>query len=224
MTWIRLGRSIGIGLIVLAMAGCDRDAGLEETALAPATAAAESSAAAPSFDTAAAEAYCTEKGGELVDRVATWNTNGDPAARLPLAGRLRLCEFETGTGDTATRISVDLVTLYSEAPTIAAVAYLSKVPPLQTPTASTNPAAYQCTAALGGTSTWGNTNNAGGWVDAAQPVFTIMDLCVFPDLSTIDEFGIWYYASGIVRGVDLAPILRYQPGDKLPAMFERVRP
>ena len=49
--------------------------------------------------TIAAETYCTDKGGALVDRVATWNTNGDPSTWLELAGRLRLCEFEDGSGD-----------------------------------------------------------------------------------------------------------------------------
>ena len=73
-------------------------------------------------DTAAAEASCTSNGGQLVDRVATWNTNADPTAWLQLGGRQRFCEFESGTGDEATRISVDLVALSSEQPTLAAVA------------------------------------------------------------------------------------------------------
>ena len=38
--------------------------------------------------------------------------------------------------------------------------------------------------------------------------------------STIDAFGIFCYANDTVRGGDLAPLFRYQPGDKLPAMFE----
>ena len=51
------------------------------------------------------------------------------------------------------------------------------------------------------------------------PVFTVMNLCVFPDMSAIDEFGIFYYANGIVRGADLATKFRYQPGDTLPGIF-----
>jgi hypothetical protein len=31
-------------------------------------------------------------------------------------------------------------------------------------------------------------------------------------------------ATGAVRGADFSPIMRYQPGDQLPDMFERVRP
>jgi hypothetical protein len=50
-----------------------------------------------------------------------------------------------------------------------------------------------------------------------------MNMCFFADGSAIDEFGIFYYADGTVRGADLAPLFRYQPGDKLPAMFEEPR-
>jgi hypothetical protein len=177
-------------------------------------------------DDADARAYCTDHGGMLVDRVATWNTNADPDARLELAGRMTLCEFEsTVEGDAApSRISVDLVTLSSEEPTLAAVAYLSKVPPLLPPQPSMNPAQYNCTEGLGGAAAFGNTATVGGWLDGSQPVFETMSLCMFADGSAIDEFGIFYYATGAVRGADLAPILRYQPGDQLPDMFERVRP
>jgi hypothetical protein len=77
-------------------------------------------------DDAAALTYCTDKGGTLVDRVATWNTNADAGAQVPLAGRMTFCEFESGEGDQTTRIAVELTTLPSEQPTLAAVAYLSK--------------------------------------------------------------------------------------------------
>jgi hypothetical protein len=56
-----------------------------------------------------------------------------------------------------------------------------------------------------------------------EPVFKVMNLCVFADGSAIDEFGIMYYAAGTVRGADLAPLSRYQPGDKLPAMVAEPR-
>jgi hypothetical protein len=194
-------------LLVLIIAGC-----------VPPTSSASPSGSGS--DDAAARAYCTEKGGMLVDRVAIWNTNADPSAWLQLAGRMTLCEFESGEGDQTTRIAVDLVTLYSEQPTMAAIAYLSKVPLTLPSTPSENPGAYNCDVGLGGAEAFGNTATAGGWVDTSQPIFVVMDLCVFADGSTIDEFGIFYYATGAVRGADLAPILRYQPGDRLPAMFE----
>jgi len=172
---------------------------------------------------AAARAYCTDKGGTLVDRVATWNTNADPAAQLPLAGHQTFCEFETGQGDQTTRISVDLVTLSSAQPTIAAVAYLSKIGPVVPPDPSSNPAVYNCNTGLGGAAAFGNTAAGGGWLDAAQPVFKVMIMCVFADGSAIDAFGIFYYANDAVRGADLAPLFRYQPNGKLPAMFEAPR-
>jgi hypothetical protein len=50
-----------------------------------------------------------------------------------------------------------------------------------------------------------------------------MNMCFFADGSAIDEFGILYYADGTVRGADLAPLFRYQPGNKLPAMFDEPR-
>jgi hypothetical protein len=38
-------------------------------------------------------------------------------------------------------------------------------------------------------------------------------------MSAIDEFGIFYYANGIVRGADLASKFRYRPGATLPGIF-----
>lgn len=205
-----------LGLIVAACSPAGAPtASLGQASFPPATAGS-----VPVVDNGSARVYCTEKGGMLVDRVATWNTNADPSAWLQLAGRMTLCEFESGEGDQTTRIAVDLVTLYSEQPTMAAIAYLSKVPPTLPADPGQNPGAYNCDAGLGGAEAFGNTATAGGWVDSSQPIFVVMDLCVFADGSTIDEFGIYYYATGAVRGADLAPILRYQPGDRLPAMFE----
>jgi putative hemolysin len=200
-------------LAAILVAGCSSGTG------APAGSGASGSGTAAS----GAEGYCTSKGGQLVTRVATWNTNADPQAWLQLAGKSEFCEFESGSGQNATRISVDLTTLYSQQPTMAAIAYLSKVPPLTPPQPSANPAAYNCTNQLGGAADFGNTATPGGWVDTTQPVFKVMNYCVFADGSAIDEFGILYYATGAVRGADLAPILRYQPNGKLPAMFTRVR-
>jgi len=182
-----------------------------------------SSAAASGGGDPAARQYCTDKGGMLVDRTATWNTNADRAAQLTLAGRQTFCEFESGTGNETTRISVDLVTLSSAEPTIAAVAYLSKVGPVVPPDPGRNPAVYDCNTGLGGAAAFGNTAAGGGWLEASQPVFKVMIMCVFADGSAIDAFGIFYYAAGTVRGADLAPLLRYQPDGKLPAMFEAPR-
>ena len=213
---------------VASLAACSATVSPPPTGVGVGTAAPESSASAPATDggsgggsdTAAAEEYCTDQGGMLVDRVATWNTNSDPSAWLELAGRMRLCEFEMGQGDTTTRISVDLVTLYSEEPTLAGLAYLSKAPPTLPKESSANPAAYNCTQGLAGTSQFGNAPaSGGGWTDTTQPVFVVMSLCMFADGSAIDEWGITYYANGAVRGADLATKMRYQPTGPLPAVF-----
>jgi hypothetical protein len=50
-----------------------------------------------------------------------------------------------------------------------------------------------------------------------------MQMCFFADGSAIDAFGIFYYADDAIRGTDLAPLFRYQPRGKLPAMFEETR-
>ena len=56
-----------------------------------------------------------------------------------------------------------------------------------------------------------------------EPVFVVMNLCVFADESAIDAFGLWYHGDGTIRGADLATKFRYQPGRQLPAMFEKPR-
>jgi phosphohistidine swiveling domain-containing protein len=75
---------------VAAAAGCTT-AGSLDSAASPPTATADTDQAAT--------AYCTDQGRMLVERVATWNTNGDPSTWLTLAGRMTFCEFEMGEGD-----------------------------------------------------------------------------------------------------------------------------
>lgn len=175
-------------------------------------------------DNAAARTYCTDQGGKLVERHPVWNTNGNPSTWLRLAGDQTFCEFESGTGDQTTRIAVDLVTLASDAPTLAGLAYLSKVPPTLPETPSTNPAAFNCSTGLGGAQAFGTASVAsGGWVNEAEPVFEVMNMCVFADGSAIDEWGITYHSQGTVRGADLATKMRYQPNGELPAVFPRSR-
>jgi hypothetical protein len=168
-----------------------------------------------------ARQYCRDQGGMLVDRQATYNANSDQANWLVLPQIVTFCEFEEGTGDTATRISVDLMTLYSTDPTLAGVAYLAKLPPTLPPTPSSNPASWNCTHGLGGTSQFGTSVAGGGWVDVSQKTFVVMNECVFADMSAIDEFGILYYSQGTVRGADLATKMRYHPTDGLPSFFNK---
>ncbi len=163
-----------------------------------------------------ARQHCTDSGGDAVTARPEFGTNGDPDTWLDLGGTVELCRFETGEGDEATRIYVDLVTLYSEQPTLAGVAYLSRVPVSLPEEPSANPATFNC-AALGGSAQFGSTVGGGGWVTDDRPT-EVVDLCVFPDLSFIDEFGIFYYSDGTVRGIDLATVMRYD-ADPLPGIF-----
>jgi len=213
--------ALSLAGLLLAVAGCAAVGSSASPSTAPASSVGGGSAG--SSGDGAARRYCTDKGGMLVDRVAVWNTNADPAAQLPLAGRMTFCEFESGSGQETTRISVDLTTLSSKQPTLAAIAYLSKIGPVVPANPGQNPGAYDCNTGLGGSGTFGNTSAGGGWVAASEPVFKVMDMCFFADGSAIDEFGIFYYANDAVRGADLAPLFAYQPGTKLPAVFEEPR-
>jgi hypothetical protein len=213
--------ALSLAGLLLAVAGCSAVGSLASPPTAPASSVGGGSAG--SSGDGAARRYCTDKGGMLVDRVAVWNTNADPAAQLPLAGKMTFCEFESGTGQATNRIAVDLTTLSSKEPTLAAIAYLSKIGPVVPPDPGQNPGAYDCNAGLGGAGTFGTTAAGGGWVAASQPVFKVMNMCFFADGSAIDEFGIFYYANDAVRGADLAPLFAYQPGGKLPAVFAKPR-
>jgi hypothetical protein len=166
---------------------------------------------------AAARRHCAESGGEALIARPEYGTNSDPEAWLELAGEAELCRFENVDDDT--RIYVDLVTLYSEEPTLAGVAYLSRVGPMLPDQPSANPATFNCDA-LGGSAQWGTGVAGGGWVTSDRPT-EVVDLCVFPDRSFIDEFGIFYYAGDVVRGTDLATVMRYA-ADPLPAIFTEV--
>jgi len=176
---------------------------------------------AASLQNKAAAKYCEESGGAAQTAHAYAGTNGDRSAWLELGQSTELCRFEMPGADPndpfqATRIYVDLVTLYTDQPTLAGVAYLAKVTPTLPATPSANPAAYNC-AALGGTSQFGTSVDGGGWATEDRPD-EVVDLCVFPDLSFIDEFGILYYATGTVRGADLSTKMNYNP-TRLPDLF-----
>jgi len=48
----------------------------------------------------------------------------------------------------------------------------------------------------------------GGWVNLDDPDDQVVAMCDFPDGSTIDEWGLAYYSGDVVRGADLAQLLR----------------
>jgi putative hemolysin len=156
-------------------------------------------------DPAAAREYCTSSGGEVQTRLATWNTNADPAEWVDLGRSIEVCRFQADD-EAQSRIYVDLVTLWSEKPSLAAGAYLAKVP-MDADPAQGNPATTHCHA-LGGSAQFGAGAQGGGWVATDDPIDQVVAMCVFPDGSMIDEWGIAYMSSGEVRGTDLSTLFR----------------
>ncbi len=167
--------------------------------------AASPVSASVTFDVDAAQDYCVSVGGQVQERAATWNTNSDPAQWVDLGRTMEMCRFKADD-EAGSRIYVDLLTLWSESPSLAAAAYLAKVP-MSDELPPGNPASYHC-AGLGGSSQWGTGAAGGGWVDPDDPDDQVAAMCVFPDGSAIDEWGIAYYSGGVVRGADLAPLFR----------------
>lgn len=164
---------------------------------------------APAFsaspDTSAAAGYCVAKGGEVDTRAPYFNTNDNQQSWLRLAGNRRFCKF-TSKKD-GSRIHVLLSTLYSEKPTLAALAYYAEIP--YNGVCHGNPGSCYCSQ-LGGTDLFGGINlNGGGWVMKSDPVDTVLEACIFPDMSSIDSWGLTYHQAKIIRGKNLAKVLRY---------------
>ncbi len=151
-----------------------------------------------------AEAYCVNHGGEVDTRAPYFNTNDAEQGWLRLSGDRQFCKFTSKDGS---RIHILISTLYSDQPTMAALAYYAKVP--YGGTCNGNPGSCYCSQ-LGGTDLFGGINlNGGGWVMKSDPVDTVLEACIFPDLSSIDSWGLTYNQAGIIRGKNLAKILRY---------------
>jgi putative hemolysin len=154
----------------------------------------------------AAAEYCMKKGGEVDIRAPYFNTNDDNRQNwLKLSGTRAFCKF-TSKSD-GSRIHVLLSTLYSKQPSLAALAYYSKTP--YAGACNGNPASCYCSQ-LGGSDQFGGVNlNGGGWVKLSDPVDTVLEACIFPDMSTIDSWGLTYHQASIIRGKNLKGVLRY---------------
>jgi putative hemolysin len=165
-----------------------------------------------------AAAYCVKKGGVVQTRIPEYNTNGGDT--LVLSGSADFCQF-TSAKD-GSQINVRLSTLFTKRPTLAALAYYAQV---QLGDCNGNPASCYCTL-LGGTDLFGGINAAGGgWVLESDPN-DVLEACIFPDLSSIDSWGLAYHSADIIRGKDLAKVLRFPdpytaPGSKAHAPFKR---
>jgi len=146
--------------------------------------------------------YCKATGGIVVLRHAVYGTNNDPSAWLWLAGEERFCQYNASD---SSAIHLSLETLTTKTPTLAALAYYAKVQ--WNGKGNGNPASFYCSQ-LGGAEI-GATDFAGGaWVSKGG-VYQLLEACVFPDNSTIDSWGLLYHSAGIIRGIDLAKVLKY---------------
>lgn len=238
--------SIAAGCLVIALAGCGSGASsatatsaavqttagssaasaspASSSASSPATTRSSSALSSSGSGTATAggnpeaAAYCQQKGGQVQTRTAYYGTNGDQTNWLALGETTTMCRFQAAD-EAKSRIYVDLTTLSSAEPTLAALAYLSMVPMPQS-SGGANPASGYCTKELSGSSTFGAIGaSGGGWVAKGDPDDVVVNLCVFPDLSFIDEWGLAYHSTGAVRGTNLAKTMEYQPGSNLPPVF-----
>jgi hypothetical protein len=157
------------------------------------------------------EAYCVNHGGTVQTRIPEYNTNGgDP---LVLSGKKEFCQF-TSKKD-GSHINVLLDTLTTKQPSLAALAYYAQVP---MGSCTGNPGSCYCSL-IGGTDLFGGINAAGGgWVLDSDPN-DVLEACIFPDMSSIDSWGLAYHSANIIRGKDLAKVLRYSnpyTADKTP--------
>jgi putative hemolysin len=162
-----------------------------------------SSSAQNTKKSSAAEAYCTSTGGALEIRVPAYGTNNPPSSWLKLAGRQEFCRY---SGPEDTHIHLNLETLFTPQPSLAALAYYAETP--WNGQGNGSPASYYCTQ-LGGTDLFGGVNAAGGGWVALGTIDEVLDTCIFPDNSTIDSWGLFYHSDGIIRGIDLSTVLKY---------------
>ncbi len=182
-----LGVVLWVGLLVL-LAGCASNRAQE--------------AVSDDVAAGAAAAYCNESGGAVETRYPFYGTNNDNPLRL--SGSKGVCTF---TAEDESRITIGLDTIYTDQPTLAALAYRAQTPIEGGGEPSANPSSLYCTQ-VGGTDTFGGVNAAGGgW--AMEDGSDVLSLCIFPDLSVIGSWGLTYHANNTIRGADLDGLLRY---------------
>jgi hypothetical protein len=162
--------------------------------------------AADDAEDASAATYCRKTGGLVETRRAVYGSNGSQL--LFLAGKRTFCQY-TKKSD-GSRIHILLSTLYTTKPTLAALAYILKPPPVGS--CNGNPASCYCSQ-LGGSDQFGGENGAGGGWYKKNGIDQTLEACIFPDESSIDSWGLAYHAHGIIRGIDLKKVMRYKyPG------------
>ncbi|WP_129312387.1 hypothetical protein [Streptomyces sp. L2] len=143
--------------------------------------------------------YCAREGGEYHTYVPL---AGQVGAGQPLGGSQGLCAFwDEGH---QTKITVTAEALNAHKATLAELAYNHPPKPNSPQGVLGQPAHDYCTQ-LGGT--WNMEGKVGYWVVKGQEskanFANTTDLCVFPDMSAIDTWGLLYHAQGVIRGQDL---------------------
>ncbi len=163
-----------------------------------------SQSVAASAKTDDATSHCTATGGAIVVRTPAYGTNGGNP--LLLSGPKPWCQYTSKKDGSS--ISLLLPTLNTHQPTLAALAYYAEVA-YDGSTCKGSPGSCYCSQ-IGGTDLFGGINAAGGgWVSETDPN-DVLDACIFPDLSSIDSYGLFYHSANIVRGKDLSKVLRYK--------------
>jgi putative hemolysin len=147
--------------------------------------------------------YCQKTGGTVQTRTPEYGTNG--GTPLVLAGEHDFCEYTSPDG--STQISVLLSTLVASKPSLAALVYYAKQKE-HLKKCEGSPGSCYCSD-VGGTDLFGGVNGAGGGWVLTSNVNDVLDLCVFPDLSAIDTYGIFYHSHGIIRGQNLDHKFRF---------------
>jgi len=147
--------------------------------------------------------YCVASGGTVQTRIPAYGTNNSNP--LLLAGPRQWCQYVAKDG--SSQISVLLTTLITPKPNLAALAYYAEVP--YNGNCQGSPGSCYCTQ-IGGTDLFGGINAAGGgWVLSTDNT-DVLDACIFPDLSSIDSYGLFYHSANIIRGKNLNGRLRFK--------------
>ena len=142
--------------------------------------------------------------GAVQTRIPEYGTNGG-GSPLVLSGPRSFCAYTNKQGSS---IYVVLSTLITKQPTLAALAYYAEVA-YNGSSCQGSPGSCYCSQ-LGGTDLFGGINAAGGgWVLSTDST-DVLDACIFPDLSIIDSYGLFYHSANIIRGKNLAHVLRYK--------------
>lgn len=168
---------------------------------------AEAAAAPAPNGLVAASNYCRKTGGKVQVRDA-WYTN-NAGSQVRLNGSATFCHYRAKDKST---IDIDVKTLYSTKPTLAAMAYYAELKiSKQCHKYLADPAVCYCRQELFGADFF---TTGGSWVPAGQRPNgnNRTPFCVFSDFSVIDSWGLTYHSAGIVRGMDLSKVLRYKPG------------